>query len=192
MKTILLTVVFVALEFSSPYAQPPTDAQIEQVLREPPTGQLGVCFGNQRSMQFEVCAEGPLQRIAIAARNAKKSYQPFELGNVANSMRENVWMVFAVPTKPVRDSGEWHVTPAAKEALFQPSGQKDAPVVRPVRLTVQPQTWSNALGGTITSAGFTATFNPDDLPPGQLDLIILTSAREQRYVLSEADRARIR
>jgi len=76
--------------------------------------------------------------------------------------------------------------------LFQPPGQKDAPVIRPVRLKVEPASWGNALGFQFTGAGLTAFFNPDDLPRGALDLIILTSGRGQRYVLKESDRLQIR
>jgi hypothetical protein len=114
------------------------------------------------------------------------------LADVTDELRENTWMVFAAPTKPVLDQGTWHVTPEAKEALFQPSGQKDVPVIRPVRLTVEPTSWANALGAKFVSAGFTAFFNPDDMPPGPLDLIILTSGREQRYILKESERLQIR
>jgi hypothetical protein len=69
---------------------------------------------------------------------------------------------------------------------------KDAPVIRPVRLKVEPASWGNALGFQFTGAGLTAFFNPDDLPRDPLDLIILTSGREQRYVLKESDRLQIR
>ncbi|MGH9423852.1 MAG: hypothetical protein ACRD3J_28005, partial [Thermoanaerobaculia bacterium] len=165
-------------------AQPPTNEQIETILAEPPTNQQAVCFGSQRSMQFDVCAQGPIQRIALAARQAKKEYRPFTLADVTSEMRENLWLVFAAPSKPIFNAGQWIVTPAAKEALFQSSGQKDVAVVRPVRLTIKPASWGNALGAKFTSAGFTAFFNPADLPAGQLDLIILTAAQEQRYALA--------
>jgi hypothetical protein len=188
---ILLAAALATVRFSLAFGQSPTNQQIEQILADPPRGSLGVCFGSQRSMGFDVCAAGPLQRIALAAREAKKAYRPFTFVDVTDALRENTWMVFAAPSKPVLDQGTWHVTPAAREALFQPSGQRDGPVTRPVRLTVEPASWGNALT-KFTSAGVTAYFSPDDLPPGSLDLIILTSGREQRYVLKESERLQIR
>jgi len=72
-----------------------SNEQIQQIIAEPPAGQLAVCFGSQRTMPFDVCAEGPLQRIAFAARTAKNAYRPFTLADVTDELRENTWMVFA-------------------------------------------------------------------------------------------------
>jgi hypothetical protein len=170
-----------------------TDQQIvDAIAHQKEADKSIVWVGRRGAGNFTIAVTGPRTRIGIAALMATKQFRPFTVSDVEESARQSVWIVNVLPEKPAIVLGTWAVTPPAADVLIQRHGATDiADVIRPVKLTLDPEAWSNAMGAKFEGRGATATFDASLLPPGDIDIVVTTNANPRRYQLSAKDRLRI-
>ncbi len=178
-------------------AQPPTRAQIEEAIAHGSTGDTygTETVGTVRPGNYLVILSGPMGRISGIAHQRAKAYKPFAVADVPADAAAPELTVGAYPATPSFENGEVIQAPLAEEVLLQPHGVTDAAVTRrPLRQEKEPKTWSNAMGAQYRGVEIHASFPLSvlhELPPGDIDVVILTDGDELRYTLPEAKRKRI-
>lgn len=140
---------------------------------------------------FTVTAQGPLGRIASAAREAKSKYQPFTRADVTDAMRAPDLTIVAYPDRPSATKYGWHYTPAATHLVIR--SRKDGPVLQPTRVTPLPVEWGNALGGVAHGYGVTAVFAMADVQGlrGDIEIVVVFEGGERRCTIGANERQRL-
>ena len=151
-----------------------------------------VCLGDIRPGQFNVCVQGPEQRIASAAYTAKLARRSVKADAIPDEMKALNWTVFALPNAPALVGGKFIRTPSAKAIQLRvPSG--DTPVIEPLDAKTSPYSWDNSVGARLVSVGITAVFDAWMLDPGTIDVVITTEdGAELHYALPQSARDQIR
>jgi hypothetical protein len=127
--------------------------------------------------------------IAGAAYNAKRLYQRLTPENVGENFRVKSIAVVVLPDDPGRSSRTTYYVPAMIQHVVLKSRNGNS-VAQPVQVLTEVMTWSNLVGGTIQGNKATALFQPfalNELPRGDIDIVIVTSAGERKCKISNKD-----
>jgi hypothetical protein len=150
-----------------------------------------VCVGSDAPGEFNVCVQGPEQRIALAAavaRQAKRRLRPEE---VPAEWRTASWTVVIRPNPPGLVDGRPVRAPRADAVRLQSRDHPDT-ATSPIKTEPVPMSWKNAVGVTLTGQGLTATFDTRNVPEHDLEIVVTgAGGLERRYMLSEAARQQI-
>ena len=144
--------------------------------------------GNTRV--YSVLAQGPYGRIVDASAQAARKYMPFGPGDVAAQMR--------APTLTVavqQDLENMKTTVVPVEHVIIRGVDEDGkpgPAVQPTSIQELPNEYSNLMGAKIETKGVWATFDPQKLPQGQLQIVVILSNKECHATIKEKDRDKIR
>jgi len=145
---------------------------------------------------YNVLTVGPLGRIAYAAAEAKKKYLPYTRANVTPDLRQPAVSVFVEPNPPEFTGGTWHQSAPVKHVVLKLKGRADdAAVIQPISIQLVDRSWNNSFGATFTSQGAVANFDWSSfqqLPAGDVDVVVITDAGERRCKIGKKDRANLR
>lgn len=150
----------------------------------------GAWLGSDSGGNFQILVRGPYGRVASAAAEAASKYQPFTPEQVTEAMTAPVLEVQATPGTPAIIGTTWSITPPATHLVLRVKTTKA--VIQPTALETFPREWTNALGGKFEGQGVTARFDLAALPPGDLEVVVITAQWEQARTLKASDRAKIR
>jgi hypothetical protein len=151
-------------------------------------------FMNSDNGSFDIFVMGPIGRVAFAAQQAKAKYLSFTLENVTDQMRTLDMAVVATPQPPEIVGGTWHRTAAATHVVLKHKKHQDI-VMQPSSLELTRHEWGNAVGGKFDGQGATAVFNAaafHALPPGDVDVVVVTDGGERRCKIGSKDRLKLR
>ena len=128
--------------------------------------------------------------LALAAQQAKRTYQPFEPS--AADLEPWLWVV-VVPEDPYLSNGTLTITPPAEVVVLRSKTKADdPPVLQATTSTTDQIVWQNLLGATFTGTVVTLQFDPDDamslLSVADVDVVIVTTAGERRCKIGKGDR----
>jgi len=153
-----------------------------------------IAGGVQRDGAFTVAISGPAGLIAALAMNQKRLYQPLTVSAVPPEMRTPKLVAVVAPENPSL-SATGHTMSVAAEIQHVVLASKNRSVImQPVSVQTQPVGWSNLLGGSVQANQVTATFDNfamAELPSGDVDAIVVTSAGERRCTIKQKDRQRV-
>jgi hypothetical protein len=170
-----------------------SDKDVSRVIGRADKMSRSVCLGDLRPGQFNVCVQGPEQRIASAANAAKLTGKSLKANTVPNEMKSLTWTVFALPNAPALVAGKFVRTPSAQTIRLRLTGAADASSVDPLNATLSTYSWDNSVGARLISLGITAVFDAWMLDPGTIDILITTeNGAELHYALPQDARDRIR
>jgi hypothetical protein len=171
-----------------------SDDEVASIIRSAPHSLSDdlICVGNHSSGNFDVCLDGPANRIRLLVWDARRNYNTLTPDDVDQDTRSSTWRVSARAGKPEFIAGSWSVTPPARDIAIQPRGDAGNDVVRVSNLKLDEKSWTNVFGTKFEGQDASGTLDPATLPAGDIDIIVLTSQGECRYSLPNKDRARIR
>lgn len=151
--------------------------------------------GAQLTGAFDIRIAGPAGRIALRAAEARRLYRPIPtLDDLAPADLEPGLSVEAEPRAPTRTASGMEIAAPIQQVVLAPK-RKPATPLQPTALDLEPVSWANLLGGTATSTRAIARFSAadsDTLPPGDLQVILVTAAGERRCTIRATDRRRLR
>jgi len=135
---------------------------------------------------FVVFIEGPFARVAVHAAAARQMHQPFDPANITADIAApdyRVWLQYA-------PSGRRTLT-ANRVSLQQRSGAANGRMIRSTHdRRSQLTAGATPAHGIVTEVrwrGWEWTF--DQLPSGDFDVVVETTAGAQRYTVTNQDRA---
>jgi hypothetical protein len=146
--------------------------------------------GNDETYQFWVAMLTPYGRVAQAAADASSKYQPFSADQITSEMTAPVLEIRAVPGKPKLYSSGWELTAPATHMVLRRKGADS--VVQPKEITTFPWGWTNAVGGKFEGRGVFAKFDLASVPPGDLEIVVVTERYERVITIKAKDRSKIR
>jgi hypothetical protein len=148
-----------------------------------------VILGGDGDGQYRIILAGPQARISELARQAAQKYQPFSAADVPAEISAAELEIVVFPGAPYyRPYSGWGVTlPVAHVVIKSKSGI----VVQPLKVELFPYEWNNAAGGKVTSGGATVRF-PLELPPGDLDVVIVHAHGAYQKTLKAKDRGKVK
>jgi hypothetical protein len=148
-----------------------------------------VYLGSDIAGQYQIALVGPQTRLNGLAQEAAQKYLPFNPAEAPADVAANELVVVVVPGAPLyRPYSGWDVTlPVAHVVIKSKSGI----VVQPLKVELFPYEWNNAAGGKVTSGGATARF-PMELPPGELDVVIVHAHGSYQKTLKAKDRGKVK
>jgi hypothetical protein len=148
-----------------------------------------VIIGGDGDGQYRIILAGPQARISELARQAAQKYQPFSAADVPAEISAAELEIVVFPGAPYyRPYSGWGVTlPVAHVVIKSKSGI----VVQPLKVELFPYEWNNAAGGKVTSGGATVRF-PLELPPGDLDVVIVHAHGAYQKTLKAKDRGKVK
>jgi hypothetical protein len=169
-----------------------TDQEVARAIaRADRLPEQSVCVGRAAAGHYNVCFQGPEQRIGAAATLAKESRTRLRPADVSVDMKARTWTVVVRPNRPALVDGRPVRTPFAEDLTIKSIEQPEKSM-RPRNLSRVAVTWDNAVGVELKGQGLTATIEPSELPGSDLDVIVTAAGgSEHRYVLSQASRDRI-
>jgi hypothetical protein len=139
---------------------------------------------------FDVTVATAAGRIAFMAAQAKRLYKPLTVSAVTEEMRQPGLHVLAYAQAP-SSSGNSYYIPSPIETLVLKHKQQPAHVLQPETMALEPAEWKNLLGGTVQGNHAVALFALDAfraLPPGDVDVVLVTAAGERRCKIGQKDR----
>jgi hypothetical protein len=167
-------VFFLALSAALVAQQALTDSQVSAAIALGKAGTVPV-VQVAASRDFEVWITGPVGRIAAAAAKAAKRPRPFEPVDVTPEMKAPSYIVTVLATRSGRYLAPRHI-------VLQPTGAKATDGA------IQPLSEVENLDSPLV--GHDATFA--SLPPGDFEVVVVTTDGSQRFAVSQEQRARIR
>jgi hypothetical protein len=194
MHGIIVTVVVSTTLSLTLNAQRPTDAEVEAVIKcgrgeakcDTPIlypGSYGTRFRG-----FEVEVLPPLGRVYLATREAKAKYLKFTREDVTEEMLAPVIEVRARNTERdmTKNTNVQHI-------VVLPRRRKEG-AVQPTKMEDWNFEAKNLMGASFTRVGKAAYFNVSELPPGELDVVVLSDGYwegEERAAIDKQNRARL-
>lgn len=144
----------------------------------------------------DVYVSGAAGHIATIAADAKRLYKPFDIKDVTPALRDtSVIFVTVEPRDPKPNGSHTGVEyPAPIERVVLKSKVDANRVAQPTDVQLENREFSNLLGGKLQSNAATATFSASDvkgLPPGDFDVVLITSAGERRCKINQKERDRL-
>jgi hypothetical protein len=178
---------------------PLTDAEVETALaygKVHPNINLGLGLGtwgrhcrgskdHNTECGFQIVLQGPHGRVVTAASARAGQYLPYSADSVTVEMRSPVLTVQATPTAPEFE-GSWRQSPPVQRIVLQaraPRGETGA-VVQPLAVRTYPMQWTNALGAVFQGQGAIASFDMNQVPAGDFDVVLVTGGREVRATVT--------
>lgn len=150
--------------------------------------------GLQPGGAYQVVVSRAAGRIAFAAKEAKRLYQPFAVENVTDDMRQPGVHVSVVPMSPFRNQNAILYCPDVQRVVLKSKVDPNA-VAQPAAETSVPVEWSNLMGGKLTSTAMYLHFTEEELskfPKGDIDIVVVTPAGERRCKIGAGDRAKLK
>lgn len=215
MKSITAALLWSALTIAMPVtAQTLSPEEIEQAIAAGQSGKhrqlLITCqavigfremFKSERtgfdfSGSYEVHLSPTSGRIALLAAEAKRLYKPFSIADVPADLKVTDAVMTAEPSAPELSStthGAISVA-AAIELLVIKAWPNGKLAVKPTAFTTEPVEWPNVAGQTLRANRARARFRPGEiaeLPPGDLELAVVTPAGERTCIVPSRDRRRV-
>lgn len=211
-RSLFVAVFFCFVSLASATAQILTDAEISAAIKageskkfshlisdcyaKPGFGEVmgaSLASGVTRDGGFTVTLSGNAGRIAYMSARAKRFYKPFVVDQVTEDLRTPAIIVSAEPQDPSRGSSNISVA-APIEHIVLKSKAKSAHVVQPQRVEMEPVEWANLLGGKVEGNRAVAFFEfgaVRELPPGEFDIVVITTNGERRCKVGAQDRQRL-
>ena len=153
-----------------------------------------VILGRTGPGQYRIAVSGPLGRIRTAAAQAARQRKPFSRADVTEEMSRPLLAIAADPSPPARRAGRLVIAPRADEVVLRPGGVRTPRrAVRAESMVRKARDWS-ALGVKSEGTELLALFPMPvlrALPPGDIEVVLVTDAGELRYTLPEARRKSI-
>jgi hypothetical protein len=150
--------------------------------------------GIQPTGAFTVTTSGAQGRLAALAAEGKRLYKPFTLADVTPELRDASTAFISVdPHSPTKNQNTLEVASPIDRIVLKSKASPDR-VLQPSDIKLTPQQWSNLMGGKVDGTSALATFpvaGIKELPPGDIDVVIITAAGERRCKISDKDRARL-
>lgn len=149
--------------------------------------------GVQPAGGFQVVLSTNSGRIAYMAQRAKRLYKKISLDEVQEDLRAPAVLVTVEPIDPSRSSNTIFV-PAPIEHIVLKSKAKGEDVAQPTSVEKEPVEWSNLMGGKIEANRAVAYFDYSavkELPPGEFDIVIITTAGERKCKVGLKDRQKL-
>jgi len=146
------------------------------------------------SGSFDIVAASTAGHIALLAAAAKRLYKPFTAKDVPDDLKTTGVIVTAEPENPqTLKSGAMNFASPIEQIVIKasPKGER---FVLPTSLKTEPIEWSGPGGRIIKGNRARARFAAGDireLPPGGLDIAVVTTAGERRCGIRSGDRARV-
>lgn len=128
----------------------------------------------------------------MAAR-AKRLYKPLKLDDVTEDLRTPAVVVSVEPIDP-QSSGKRISVAAPIEHIVLKSKSNAEQVAQPSRVEKEPVEWSNLLGGRVEANRAVAFFDfgsVKELPPGEFDIVVVTTEGERRCKVGLKDRQKL-
>lgn len=147
--------------------------------------------GLVRTGAFDVSVSTNEGRIAILSAEAKRLYKPFTVTD-AEPFRVPMVFVAVDPQSPGHTNTQVTVAAPIERVVLQ-SKTNDA-VVQPETFHTEVVAWQNLLGATVEGNRAVATFSLEtlkQLPPGDFDVLVITTSGERRCKVGKNDRARV-
>jgi hypothetical protein len=154
--------------------EPLTDRQVDAAILLGKAGTVPV-VQIAASPDFDVLIKGPVGRIAAAAAYAAKQFRPFALINVTPEMKASNYVVTVLATRDGRYLAPTHI-------VLQPKGATGADGV------IQPASEDENVDSPLI--GHDATFVR--FPPGDFEVVVVTTDGSQRFGVTADQRAQIR
>ena len=144
---------------------------------------------------YSVTVSTHVGRIAFLAANANRLSKTFTLADVGDDLRRSAIFVHVEPDRPRPrlDDRDYDVA-AVIDAVVLKSKSDPSKVLHPVSFTTESVEWGRLLGRTVTGNRATATFDYTavrSLPPGDFDVVVITSPGERRCKVGRADREKL-
>jgi hypothetical protein len=213
--SVVTLVLLLCVLASSSSAQALTDAEIAAAIKAGASGQkkdikalrddcmatpgFGEAFsknlagGVQDIGAFTVTTSSTAGQIAGLAFDAKRLYETFSAASVPPELHTRALFVTATPNNPSSSSGTTAVAAPIEQVILQSKAHREI-VLKPRLFSATPVEWSNLLGGKVTNNMASAQFDLDEvrgLPPGDIDIVLVTTAGERRCKLGTQDRLRL-
>jgi hypothetical protein len=189
MHGIIATVVVGTALSLTLNAQRPTDAEVEAAIkcgRGEAKCDRPILYPRWNFLGLRVEVVPPLGRVYLAAQEAKEKYLKFT--------REDVTEEMLAPVVEVR---AWNVdsdlsnTTKVKHIVVLPRRRKEG-AVQPTRIEDWNYEAKNLIGASFTRVGKAAYFNVSELPPGELDVVVVTDTwGEIRGPVDRQNRAKL-
>ena len=171
-----------------------TDEEVDAAIaaaKQPGWTSLFVEAKGRFAAYYSVLLQGPTGRTMDLAREAFESYKPLTAATVPAVVR-----LHAVTLTVVRHS----TSKAIKNVVLMPPGatSRDAAIqpLSPRGLLnardTRPRTWRSGLGSAASGLPSIYHFAEDELPPGDLQIVVVTDSGEERYTVKVQDRDRLR
>jgi hypothetical protein len=149
--------------------------------------------GVNRMGAFTVVMSMNAGRIASMAARGKRLYQPVTLASVTDDLREPQVFVSVEPNEPSHSAGSVSVASPIETVVLK-SKANPAAIIQPTKIDFEPVEWSNLLGGKVEANRAVALFAPAavrELPAGEFDIVVVTTAGERRCKVGVDDRKRL-
>lgn len=140
-----------------------------------------------------VALEGPRGRIARAAAEHRKRYEPFTADSVTPSMAAPYLSILASSATAQYASVDPGFLTVTHIVLIPRTGDDNRPV-QPAREVTAAEGWQNIFGATVaTGQALEAFFPIGKLPTGDFDVVIVTKSDDQpmRYKVTATELAEI-
>jgi len=145
---------------------------------------------------YEIHLSRTTGRIALLAAEAKRFYKPFSITQVPDDLKVSDAVMTVEPVAPlVSPSEPGSISVAALiETLVIKVWPNRNLVVKPTAFTTEPIEWPNVAGQTVRANRARARFRLGEiveLPPGALELAVVTPAGERSCIVPSRDRRRV-
>jgi len=142
---------------------------------------------------YGVWAQGPFSRVAAASAEATRKYVAFGPADVSAQMRAQTLEVGVQQALIQWPDGSLKSEVVTVDHVIIRGVDENGdpgPPVQPTHVEPLPATWSNMMGGKVETKGVLATFDLLALPPGELQIVVITAPRECKAKVGERDRAK--
>lgn len=147
----------------------------------------------QPTGSFNVVVSRNEGRIAYMAANAKRLYKTVTVAQITSDLREPAVFVTVDPQDPSRSGSTFKVAAPVERVVLKSKVNEDI-VAQPTAFETEPVEWKNLLGATFTGTRALARFAEADvreLPAGDFDVVVVTTAGERRCKVGKDDRVRL-
>jgi hypothetical protein len=149
--------------------------------------------GLQNNGSYSVVVAGNEGAIAVLAARGKRTYKRVTLENLPGDLRTPAIFVTVEPDTPSRTKKEVAM-PAPIEHIVLKSKANSEAVAQPMHIDMEPVEFSNLLGAKLQSTRAIARFDiaaVKELPPGDFDVVVVSTAGERRCKVDAKDRAKL-
>lgn len=149
--------------------------------------------GVSRDGGFRVTLSTNAGRIAFMAARAKRLYKPLTPDQVSDDLRSPAVILSVEPVDPSRGNNNISVAAPIEHVVLK-SKAKSAETAQPTKVDTEPVEWSNLLGGKVEANRAVAFFDfaaVKELPAGEFDIVVITTAGERRCKVGLKDRQKL-
>jgi hypothetical protein len=184
-QLVLVLSVFIAGRVIAQTGTTLTSAEIEQAITIGTTKDVTEFSVGLFARQYRTVLLGRLGQVAAAAWSAKREYKPFSAATLPPDLKRDHVSVSVTPMTPTRGGGFEVPQPVKHVVIRDGAGM----VLQPLEVIPRPQEWSNAFGARLSSTGAMAWFAA--FPPGDFEVVIVTTTSEVVQPVRGADRSKL-